>query len=101
MLQCLSLGRRAAGYAERIGPAPPDSHRTSLQPSRPSRPSDTDPKGRCTDPWGQYPMGVTAEKVAEKYGVSREEQDRFALRSQQLAARAIDTGAFSAEIVPI
>jgi acetyl-CoA C-acetyltransferase len=54
-----------------------------------------------TDPFGRYPMGVTAEKVAERYGVSREEQDRFALRSQQLAANAIDEGVFDEQIVPI
>ena len=54
-----------------------------------------------TDPWGQYPMGATAEKVATKYGVSREDQDRFAVRSQELAARAIANGAFNEEIVPI
>lgn len=54
-----------------------------------------------TDPFGDYPMGVTAERVAVRYEVSREEQDRFALRSQELAARAIEGGAFAEEIVPI
>lgn len=54
-----------------------------------------------TDPWGNYPMGVTAEKVAEKYHVTREEQDAFALNSQQRAARAIEAGLFEEEIVPV
>lgn len=54
-----------------------------------------------TDPWGAYPMGVTAEKVAEKYHVTREEQDAFALQSQQRAAQAIAGGVFSTEIVPV
>jgi acetyl-CoA C-acetyltransferase len=54
-----------------------------------------------TDPFGRYPMGVTAENVADRYDVSREEQDRFALRSQELAAAAIERGDFAAEIVPI
>jgi acetyl-CoA C-acetyltransferase len=54
-----------------------------------------------TDPFGRYPMGVTAEKVAAKYNVSREQQDRFALRSQELAAAAIERGDFDAEIVPV
>ena len=51
--------------------------------------------------FGGYPMGVTGENVAERYGVSREEQDRFALRSQELAAAAIERGDFDAEIVPV
>ena len=45
-------------------------------------------------------MGATAEAVAEKYGVSREDQDAFALRSHQRAAAAIDNGLFSDQIVP-
>ena len=54
-----------------------------------------------TDPFGGYPMGVTAEKVAERYGVSRPEQDRFAARSQHLAAVAIKEGHFVEEIVGV
>jgi acetyl-CoA C-acetyltransferase len=54
-----------------------------------------------TDPFGRYPMGVTAERVAERYGVGREEQDHFAARSQTLAAAAIAAGHFDAEIVPV
>ncbi|MFZ5595783.1 MAG: thiolase family protein [Bacillota bacterium] len=46
-------------------------------------------------------MGITAENVAEKYNLSREEQDKFALRSQQLAAKAIAEGKFKDEIVPV
>ena len=45
-------------------------------------------------------MGITAEYLAAKYRISREKQDEFALRSQQLAANATDKGEFSAEIVP-
>jgi acetyl-CoA C-acetyltransferase len=54
-----------------------------------------------TDPWGDYPMGITAEKVADRYGVSRGEQDRFAARSQALAAKALEAGVFDDQIVPI
>jgi acetyl-CoA C-acetyltransferase len=54
-----------------------------------------------TDPFGRYPMGETAERVAERYHVSREEQDQCAFRSQQRAAQAIDDGAFDEQIVPI
>jgi acetyl-CoA acyltransferase len=50
---------------------------------------------------GELQMGMTAEKVAEIFDVSREEQDEFALRSQQRAAEATRTGRFDDEIVPI
>ncbi|NOK61852.1 MAG: acetyl-CoA C-acyltransferase [Chloroflexi bacterium AL-W] len=46
-------------------------------------------------------MGLTAENVANKYGVSREDQDAFAFRSHQRALAAIDNGTFKDEIVPI
>jgi len=46
-------------------------------------------------------MGLTAENVAQKYGVSREDQDAFALRSHQRAVAAIEAGTFKDEIVPI
>jgi acetyl-CoA acyltransferase len=46
-------------------------------------------------------LGETAENVADKYGVTRERQDEWALRSHQLAAAARDAGRFDAEIVPV
>jgi len=46
-------------------------------------------------------MGITAENVAEKYNVSREDQDAFAVESQRRAAQAIGEGRFKAEIVPV
>jgi acetyl-CoA acyltransferase len=46
-------------------------------------------------------MGLTAENVAEKYGITRQEQDEFALRSHQLAFKAVDSGIFDPEIVPL
>lgn len=51
----------------------------------------------------QYYMGMghTAEEVAKKYGISREEQDAFAVRSHQRAAKAIQEGKFVDEIVPV
>ena len=54
-----------------------------------------------TDAYNNYHMGVTAENIAEKYGITREEQDRFALSSQEKAAAAIEAGAFKAEITPV
>lgn len=54
-----------------------------------------------TWPLGPYHNGVTAENVAEKYNVTREEQDRYAVESQRRALAAIRDEAFSAEIVPV
>lgn len=47
------------------------------------------------------PLGTTAENIAEMTGISREAQDRFALASHQRAVAAIDSGKFSAEILPV
>jgi acetyl-CoA C-acetyltransferase len=52
-------------------------------------------------PEDQLVMGVTAENVVEKYGISREEQDLLSLRSQERAARGIREGYFKEEIIPI
>jgi len=46
-------------------------------------------------------MGMTAEEIASRYGISRAEQDAFAAESQQRAGRAVKDGAFAAEIVPV
>ena len=46
-------------------------------------------------------MGITAENVAEKYKISREDQDAFAVESQRRAAKAIEDEKFKAEIVPV
>ena len=54
-----------------------------------------------TDPFGRYPMGETSERVADKYGVARADQDRFAAISQARAVHAIEEGHFDREIVPI
>jgi acetyl-CoA C-acetyltransferase len=53
------------------------------------------------DIFNRYHMGVTAENVAEKFGVSRQEQDAFAFQSQQKAGKAIQSGRFKEEIVPV
>ncbi len=53
------------------------------------------------DPLSGNTMGETAENVAVKYNVSREDQDAFALRSQQLAEKAIKEGKFKDQIVPV
>ncbi|HDA3327327.1 TPA: acetyl-CoA C-acetyltransferase [Staphylococcus aureus] len=54
-----------------------------------------------TDVFNQYHMGITAENLVEQYGISREEQDTFAVNSQQKAVRGQQNGEFDSEIVPV
>lgn len=54
-----------------------------------------------TDPFGNGHMGVTAENVAQKFGISRDDQDSFAVESHRRAAKAIEAGYFDEQIVPI
>ena len=53
------------------------------------------------DSFNQYHMGVTAENIAEQWGITREEQDQFAVSSQNKAEAAIKAGKFKDEIVPV
>ena len=53
------------------------------------------------DVYNQYHMGITAENVAKKYGITREAQDALALGSQLKAAAAQEAGRFKDEIVPV
>lgn len=53
------------------------------------------------DAFNDYHMGITAENVAEKYGITREQLDEFAANSQQKAVAAQESGAFDEEIVPV
>ncbi|MGD8977178.1 MAG: acetyl-CoA C-acyltransferase family protein [Gammaproteobacteria bacterium] len=57
--------------------------------------------GALTDPFDDCHMGITAENVAEKWSISREDQDALAVESQQRAARAIEAGHFKEQIVPV
>ena len=59
--------------------------------------------GKLSNEFNQsyIPMGMTAENLAKQYNISREEQDKFALRSHQRALAAIDSGVFAREIVPV
>lgn len=58
-------------------------------------------KDSLTDAFTNTHMGITAENVAAKFHITREEQDAFALASQQKAIKAVDAGVFDKEIVPI
>ncbi len=62
--------------------------------------TESQPKSQPEETYGSLIMGMTAENLAEKYSISREDQDRFAYKSQMNAVRAIDEGRFKDEIVP-
>jgi acetyl-CoA C-acetyltransferase len=57
--------------------------------------------GALHDPFGGGHMGVTAENIAAKYRITREEQDAFSLESHRRAAKALDAGLFKSQIVPV
>jgi acetyl-CoA C-acetyltransferase len=57
--------------------------------------------GALSDPFDDVHMGVTAENVAKKYKITREDQDKLAAESHRRAAQAIDKGYFKAQIVPV
>lgn len=57
--------------------------------------------GALTDPFGRMHMGVTAENVAKKFDISREDQDNLALESHRRAVQAWDEGRFKDQIVPV
>lgn len=62
---------------------------------------DTMVKDGLWDAFNDYHMGITAENIVEKYGISRDEQDEFAAASQQKAAAARNAGYFDGQIVPV
>src|SRR5919202_1744787 len=86
--QGLNVARNAAlaGGVEMMSQVPMSGYHTRLHPE-------------LTESY--IGMGYTAERVAERYGVSREDQDGFALDSQQKAARALAANAFDGQIVPV
>src|SRR3546814_17614351 len=57
--------------------------------------------GILHDPFGKFHMGITAENIAERYGITRQMQDELAFESQQRAARAVADGRFASQIVPV
>ncbi len=63
--------------------------------------TESQPRSQPHEVYGNLTMGLTAENVAAKYGISREEQDAFALRSQERAFAAIESGRFKDEIIPV
>jgi len=63
--------------------------------------TESQPRSQPEEIYGHFTMGQTAEWLAEKYNISRQEQDEFAYISQQKAKRAIEMGRFEEEIIPV
>lgn len=63
--------------------------------------TESQPKSQPVEIYGSMTMGLTAENLAEKYGIARQEQDIFALSSQEKALKAIRDGKFQEEIIPV
>jgi acetyl-CoA C-acetyltransferase len=63
--------------------------------------TESQPKSQPEEIYGHFTMGQTAEWLAEKYNISRREQDEFAFASQQKTKRAIEMGHFEEEIIPV
>lgn len=62
---------------------------------------DTMLRDGLTDGFEDFHMGITAENIAEQYGITREDQDSFALQSQKRAVAAVESGRFKEEIIPV
>ncbi len=107
--QSLMLGQGdlfIAGGVESMSRVPMGGFNPSFNPKLINNPEGVEIcglPGQTTTAFGQsyIPMGMTAENLAKQYNISREDQDRFALRSHQKAIAAIDSGIFAREIVPV
>ncbi len=102
--QCVHMGdadAAVAGGAESMSRAP--YHVPAMRwGQRMGDGSTVDPMvGALTDPFDSCHMGITAENVAEKWEISREDQDSLAVESHQRAAKATESGYFKEQILPI
>lgn len=105
-IRCGDGNLYVAGGAESMTRAPFVMGKADAAYSRSAEVYDTSIGWRFVNPkldkaFGSDGMGVTAENVAEQFGVNRVDQDQFALRSQQKAADAQTSGRFVSEIVPV
>jgi acetyl-CoA acyltransferase len=99
-LQAIALGAGAiaAGYNDVVIAGGVES--MTMVPMTGNKPSAS-PEVMAEYPETYTPMGITAENVAKKFGISRDRQDAFAARSHEKAIAAIEKGAFEDEIVPV
>jgi acetyl-CoA acyltransferase len=89
-IQCGQENVVVAGGVESMSQVPMGGHVVSLNPQL----AEAFPESYIS-------MGLTAERVAERFGVSREDQDAYALRAHEKAVKAIEAGRFKDEIVPL
>jgi acetyl-CoA C-acetyltransferase len=90
-----------AGGQESMSMAAHAAHLRSGQKMGPLKFEDTMITDGLTDAFNNYHMGMTAENVAKKWGITREQQDEYALKSQQKASAAHKEGRFKDEICPV
>jgi len=90
-----------AGGQESMSQAPHAAYLRSGQKMGPLEFVDTMLKDGLSDAFHGYHMGTTAENVAQKWQITREEQDQFAAASQNKAEKAVTSGRFKDEIVPV
>jgi acetyl-CoA C-acetyltransferase len=90
-----------AGGQESMSLSPHAAHMRAGTKMGPLEFSDTMIKDGLTDVFNQYHMGITAENVAEKWQITRQQQDEFATKSQQKASAAQKAGKFKDEIVAV
>ena len=90
-----------AGGQENMTLSPHCTHLRAGTKMGPAELADTMIVDGLWDHFGDYHMGITAENIAEQYGISRTDQDTFAALSQQKTERAVEEGVFAAEIVPV
>ena len=90
-----------AGGQENMSLAPHAMHMREGTKMGPGTMADTMIVDGLWDVYNDYHMGITAENIAEKYQITRQDQDNFAAGSQQKAEQAIADGKFKAEIIPV
>lgn len=94
----LAAGSIAAGYHDIVVAGGMES--MSMVPMTGLKPSAS-PELMATFPEAYTPMGITAENVAKRFGISRQQQDEFAAWSQEKAGKALEKNVFAEEIVPV
>jgi len=100
-VQCNPQAIVVAGGQESMSKAPHTMHVRAGKPMGDMTCKDTVVGDALTCKFNDYHMGITAENVAERYNISREDQDLFALYSQDKASQAMKSGVFEKEIVPV
>lgn len=100
-IMCGNSGIVVAGGQESMSKAPHLLHLRSPHKMGEATMIDSAQNDGLVDAFGKIPMGITAENIAERWSISRQEQDEFALQSQLKCEAAMNSGAFQDEIIPV